>query len=274
VDLGQIFADIIGLEDDLRDTITLVKIVPFSFVNNQSTAPMIDVIGQVGTALSSVAYTLLLFFFFYDFLKKTIMLEFVNWENVVKLLLRFFVAKFILTNCSIILEGIAYVADGMLTGIETEAGQVGAMQRTVDGTQVLIDFALMGIVDKIFFFEKYKLIWWGMMLIRLAILLIVYGRYIEICIYTAIAPIPLATLASEEASHIAKKFLQGYAAVLLQGVLIIIMCYIYVGVSANFLQLSNWANNAGDLLQYILCALVLLFTLLKSGNWAKQIMGV
>ncbi|MDD4666319.1 MAG: hypothetical protein PHC81_07275, partial [Clostridia bacterium] len=86
--LQAMSSDMCGLENDLLNVMDLIKVVPFAIINNPSTQRMITVIEEVTNALSSIALTLLLFFFFYDFLKKTVMLEFVNWENIVKLMLR------------------------------------------------------------------------------------------------------------------------------------------------------------------------------------------
>lgn len=271
--LQAMSSDMCGLENDLVNVMDLIKVVPFAIINNPSTQRMIIVIEEVTNALSSIALTLLLFFFFYDFLKKTVMLEFVNWENIVKLMLRFFLAKIVLDNCHVIFEGMALVASGMLDSI-TAINLPHALAQADSWNDVIARFQrIINPLTAILYYVKYHIVWLGMMVIRLAVLVIVYGRFIEICIYTAIAPIPLATLASEDFSHIAKKFLQGYMAVLLQGVIILVMCYIYVGLVANWLQPSPWFQAAGNLVQYIVSALVLLFTLLKSGNWAKQIMG-
>lgn len=45
--------------------------------------------------------------------------------------------------------------------------------------------------------------------------------------YTAIAPIPLSTFAGEPSQHIGKSFLKSYAAVCLEGAIIVLACVIF-----------------------------------------------
>ena len=55
----------------------------------------------------------------------------------------------------------------------------------------------------------------------------VYGRFFKLYLYTAIAPIPLSTFAGEPSSHIGKSFLKSYAAVCLEGAIIVLGCIIF-----------------------------------------------
>ena len=52
-------------------------------------------------------------------------------------------------------------------------------------------------------------------------------RFFKIYIYTAIAPIPLATFAGQPTEQIGTNFLKSYAAVCLEGVIIILACIIF-----------------------------------------------
>ena len=52
-------------------------------------------------------------------------------------------------------------------------------------------------------------------------------------LYTAIAPIPLSTFAGEPTSHIGKTFLKSYAAVCLEGAIIVLGCIIFSVFTAN-----------------------------------------
>ncbi len=59
------------------------------------------------------------------------------------------------------------------------------------------------------------------------IVLTVYGRFFKLYIYTALAPIPLATFAGETTSQTGKAFVKSYLGVCLQGAVIILACIIY-----------------------------------------------
>lgn len=64
-------------------------------------------------------------------------------------------------------------------------------------------------------------------------ILTVYGRFFKIYLYTAIAPIPLSTFAGQPTEQIGKSFLKSYAAVCLEGAIIILACIIFSKFSAT-----------------------------------------
>jgi len=64
-------------------------------------------------------------------------------------------------------------------------------------------------------------------LLSFIMILSVYGRFFKIFLYTAIAPVPLASFAGEPSQSIGKAFLKSYAAVCLEGVIIILACVIF-----------------------------------------------
>ena len=55
----------------------------------------------------------------------------------------------------------------------------------------------------------------------------VYGRFFKLYMYTAIAPVPLAAFAGEPTQSIGKSFLKSYAAVCLEGAIIVLACIIF-----------------------------------------------
>jgi hypothetical protein len=64
-------------------------------------------------------------------------------------------------------------------------------------------------------------------------ILSVYGRFFKLFLYTAIAPIPLAAFAGEPTSSIGKSFLKSYAAVCLEGAIIVLACIIFSVFAAS-----------------------------------------
>lgn len=65
------------------------------------------------------------------------------------------------------------------------------------------------------------------------IILTVYGRFFKLYIYTAISPIPLATFAGEPTQSIGISFLKSYAAVCLEGAIIVLACIIFSAFAAS-----------------------------------------
>lgn len=260
-----------GLEKDIVKIIETVKALPFGDYSEGSMSGVATTAKVFATSLESIALTLLIFFFFYEFLKKTVMFEFVNWENVVKILLRFFIAKLVVQNCYAILEVIAIVMNGVL-GLIGDPKNIKSILSPEEHAKLAGEYAKAGFWDGPFVFLKMAIAWFIVLIIRVVVVFVVIGRFLEIAIYTAIAPIPLSTIAGESTSSIAISFIKGYIAVLLQGVIIVAMCCLYVSMAQAFGG-TTFTGMFGNLITYLICSAVLLFTVLKSGNWAKQIMG-
>ena len=55
----------------------------------------------------------------------------------------------------------------------------------------------------------------------------VYGRFFKLYLYTAIAPVPLSTFAGEPTQNVGKSFIKSYAAVCLEGAIIVLACIIF-----------------------------------------------
>ena len=58
-------------------------------------------------------------------------------------------------------------------------------------------------------------------------LMSVYGRFFRLYLYTAIAPVPLSTFAGEPSQNVGKSFIKSYAAVCLEGAIIVLGCIIF-----------------------------------------------
>ena len=93
--------------------------------------------------------------------------------------------------------------------------------------------------------------------------LILIGRLFEIIVYTVISPIPLATFAGESWHDSAKAFIKSYAAVCLQGLVVIVMFFSQVA------ELLGGTDSMG----ITITALALALGVAKSGQWARQAVG-
>ncbi len=65
------------------------------------------------------------------------------------------------------------------------------------------------------------------------LILTVYSRFFKIYMYTALAPLPLASFAGEGQSQIGKSFLRSYLAVCMEGAVIVLACLIFTGFTAS-----------------------------------------
>jgi hypothetical protein len=106
----------------------------------------------------------------------------------------------------------------------------------------------------------------------------VYGRFFKIYIYAAIAPIPLSSFAGEETSHIGKSFIKSYAAVCLEGAIIVLACIIYSLFAASPPSVDPLATAVTQVWKYVgelaFNMLVLVGMVKMSDHLVKEIMGV
>lgn len=92
----------------------------------------------------------------------------------------------------------------------------------------------------------------------------VIGRAFELTVYTLLAPLPLATFASEVNCDVAKNFLKKYIACILQLTVIIIMFLAYQGLVATV---------SGSALMGLVSFITLGIGVMRSGQWARNICG-
>lgn len=101
--------------------------------------------------------------------------------------------------------------------------------------------------------------------------LVINLRFIEIYVFTALAPLAFATLMSSEYSSIGKNFFKRMAALALQVVFICIVLYMYVFL----LESETLAALASDPLAALMAGfgytLLMVISLFQTGGWAKSL---
>lgn len=107
-----------------------------------------------------------------------------------------------------------------------------------------------------------------MKILSVLITVIMYGRMIEIYLYTSIAPIPFATFANREWGATGNNYIRGLLALGFQGFFIIVCVGIYA-VLVNSMTIS--ANIHAALFSIAAYTVVLCFTLFKTGSLARQV---
>lgn len=147
-------------------------------------------------------------------------------EHALKLFIRFALAKGVVTYGLELMMALFNIVQGLISTIMTAAG-FGSAAQTVLPAEVVTA------VENCGFFESIPL--WAVTLIGglfitvLSFLMImtVYGRFFKLYLYTAIAPVPLSTFAGEPTQNVGKSFFKSYAAVCLEGAIIVLACIIF-----------------------------------------------
>ena len=110
-------------------------------------------------------------------------------------------------------------------------------------------------------------------------ILTVYGRFFRMYMYTAFAPLPLASFAGEMTANMGKSFVKNYVGVCLEGAVIVLACVIFSAFVTNGEVVINGANSAvaivwGYLAENIFNMLVLVGLVKGSDRIVKEIFGL
>ena len=109
-----------------------------------------------------------------------------------------------------------------------------------------------------------------MKLMSVLITVIMYGRMIEIYLYTSIAPIPFATMSNREWGHVGTNYFRGLFALAFQAFLMMVCVAIYAALIAGIRYTGNLSSSLFGVMAY---TVLLCFSLFKTGSLSKQIFG-
>ncbi|WP_133965260.1 hypothetical protein [Eubacterium limosum] len=201
-----------------------------------------DVIVNINGTLQAIGYALLVLFFLVGMVKTCgSFVEVRKPEHALKLFVRFAIAKGVITYGLELMMALYTIVQGVVSRIMATSG-LGSAGET------LLPDAIVTAVENVDFFNSIPL--WavtligGILITILSFIMImsVYGRFFRIYLYTAIAPIPLASFAGEPSQSIGKNFLKSYAAVCLEGAIVVLACVIFTVFAASPPQVDPDAN--------------------------------
>lgn len=186
-----------------------------------------QVIVQIHGALQAIGYALLVLFFVVGVVKTCgSFTEVKRPEHAVKIFIRFAIAKGVVTYGLELMMALFNIIQGVTSTIMQTAG-FGSTEDTVLPDEII------EAVEDCGFFESIPL--WAVTLIgglfitvlSFIMIMSVYGRFFRLYLYTAIAPIPLSSFAGEPSQNIGRSFLKSYAAVCLEGAIVVLACIIF-----------------------------------------------
>ena len=186
-----------------------------------------SVIQDIHGALLAIGLALLVLFFVAGVVKTCgNFAEVKRPEHALKLFVRFAIAKGVVTYGLELMMALFQIVQGIVSTIMQASG-LG------NNSELVLPDEMIVAIEDCGFFESIPL--WAVTLIcslvitilSFIIILSVYGRFFKLYIYTAIAPIPLAAFAGEPTQQIGKNFLKSYAAVCLEGAIILLACVIF-----------------------------------------------
>ena len=186
-----------------------------------------NVIVNLHGALMAIGLALLVLFFVVGVVKTCgSFTEVKKPEHALKLFIRFAIAKGVVTYVLELMMALFDIAQGVIRTIMKSSG-LGS------NNDLVLPDEMVRTIEDCGFFESIPL--WAVTLIgslvitvlSFIIIMSVYARFFKLYMYTAIAPVPLSTFAGEPTQHIGKSFMKSYAAVCLEGAIILLACIIF-----------------------------------------------
>lgn len=192
-----------------------------------------NVIVDINGALKAIGYALLVLFFVVGVVKTCgSFSEIKKPEHALKLFIRFVLAKAVVGYGLELMMALFRIVQGVISTAMNTAGVAAQTGVTMPSE---MEEAIRGLT----FWESIPA--WAVSLIGSLVIIVlsfimimsVYGRFFKLYLYTAIAPIPLSAFAGEPSSNIGKSFLKSYAAVCLEGAIIVLACIIFSVFAAS-----------------------------------------
>ena len=191
------------------------------------------VITDIHGALTAIGLALLVLFFVVGVVKTCgSFTEVKKPEHALKLFIRFAIAKGVVTYGLELMMSLFEIVQGMVSTIMKASG-IGSFDK------ITLPKEMVSAIEDCGFFESIPL--WAVTLIgslfitvlSFIIIMSVYARFFKIYMYTAIAPVPLAAFAGQPTEQIGKSFIKSYAAVCLEGAIILLACIIFSVFAAS-----------------------------------------
>ena len=237
------------------------------------------VIQGINGALQAIGCALLVLFFVMGIVKTcSSFTELKKPEMVFKCFIRFVLAQVAVTHGMELMSALFQVAQGMISTIMTASGLSALTATTLPAEMVTI-------IEDVGFLESIPL--WAITLLgslfiwvlSLIMILTVYSRFFKLYLATAIAPIPMASFAGQPSSSIGVAFLKSYAAICLEGCVIVLACVIFSAFASSPPAIADdtlaaativW-NYVGEILFNML---VLVGAIKMSDRLIRELMGL
>lgn len=192
-----------------------------------------NVIISINGSLKAIGYALLVLFFLMGVIKTCgSFVEVKRPEHAFKLFVRFALAKAVVSYGLDLMMALFRIVQGIIS-TATNTAALGAQ------SAVTMPGEMESAVRDLTFLQSIPA--WAVSLIGSLVIIVlsfvmimsVYGRFFKLYLYTAIAPIPLSTFAGEPSSSVGKSFLKSYAAVCLEGAIIVLACVIFSAFASS-----------------------------------------
>ena len=237
-----------------------------------------DIIVNIHGALQAIGLALLVLFFVSGVVKTCgSFAEIKRPEQVLKLFIRFGIAQAIVTYGLELMMAVFKIVQGVISTIMNNSGLGNLDMVSTLPSEIITAIEECGFLESVPLWAV--TIIGGLFITVLSFIMImsVYGRFFKIYMYTAIAPIPLATAAGEPTQNIAKSFAKSYCVVCLEGAVIILACVIFSVFASSPPEVEIGVSAVTQVWKYlgelIFNMLVLVGTVKMSDHVVREMFG-
>lgn len=197
-------------------------------------------------------------------------------KEVVFLLVFFAVFLFLIQNSFEIMRAVYEVTRLAISRVSGMFGSGGALDLSAvsittedDDVAALLAMLVVALVS------------WLVVIVAYVVALVVsWARAIQIYVMAAFSPIPLALMSLDETRQMGVGYLKNFAAVCLAGIIILVLLVSFPVVlggldaaSAGVPVVDSVVGGLSYALQCLAMCILLILSLVKSGSWARDIMG-
>ena len=181
-----------------------------------------------------------------------------------------YIAIYLLTNTFNITMAVFDVGQHLVNESAGVITGTTAVDATATIARMKTEMATMGIGELFQLSLETMIISLTMKILSVFITVILYGRMVEIYVYSSIAPLPFATMTNKEWGNIGTNYLKGLFALGIQGFFIMVCVGIY---SVLIHSMSISTNIHGAMFSIAAYTIVLAFSLFKTGSVAKSVLN-
>lgn len=238
-----------------------------------------NVIVDINGALKAIGYALLVLFFVMGVVKTAgSFTEIKKPEHALKLFIRFILAKTAVSYGLDLMMALFRIAQGTIGTIMSASG-LSATQATTLPPELVTKINEVDFLNSIPLWLVTLLGGLFIWVLSLIMILTVYSRFFKLYMATAIAPIPLAAFAGEPTSSIGKSFLKSYAAICLEGAIIVLACVIFSVFASSPPAVGDMSLSAVTLVwnyigELLFNMLILVGAIKMSDRIIRELMGL
>jgi hypothetical protein len=235
--------------------------------------------------------------FFIEFIKTTMRMDVLKFENAIAALFKFVFAKAAIDIAPRLVLGFYEMGSDWVT--QTAGRGVDSEIQLKDFTQTLASEMNRLIGTAASDFEWYQslalcavlgIVFLSVMIIGVIVVVMAYARSVEILLYIAVAPLPCSFVLMDN-GQVTKRFLLQFLGVVLQGVLMLIIILIFQSMMTHItaemsssigstppMTIGVWGTGTfGVITKYcslmMIATITLLAAIMKSGSLAKQMLS-